>query len=346
MHHHYDFIIIGAGIMGLLTAYELAPTGARILLIDRQQAGRESSWAGGGILSPLYPWRAHNAIQPLFLQSLQRYPNLIQTLHHHSGIDPHYWPCGVSILNPPDRDQAIEWAQAQQLPITTIEKNLWLPFVAQVRNPRLLQALLSTLKQKPNIELIEHQPIVDFKKSNQTIISIQTQQQAFTAQQFIVCSGAWTSELLKPLNIHLSIEPILGQMLLVKTATDLLDHIVIKNDAYLIPRKDQFILIGSTVERTQFNKHITPSAKKYLWQKALDIHPSLSSAEIVTQWAGLRPGTPEGIPYIGRVTPFENLWINAGHFRNGLTLAPAACQLLADLILQKSPTIDPTPYQV
>ena len=345
MHSSYDFIIVGAGIMGLLTAYELAPTQARILIVDQQQAGQESSWAGGGILSPLYPWRAPDVIQPLFLQSLKHYPNLIEALQQQSGIDPQYWPCGLSILNPPDSDDAFHWAQEKKLPIHLIEKNLWLPFVAQVRNPRLLKALLNTLQKKSNIQLIEYQPILDFKKSNEKIISIHTPQQSFMAEHFIVCAGAWTNELLKPLNIHLPIEPVLGQMILLKPAEKILNHILLKDDCYLIPRQDGLILVGSTVEKTQFNKHITPSARNVLWQSALNICPSLSSAERVTQWAGLRPGTPEGIPYIGRVTPFENLWINAGHFRNGLTLAPASCQLLADLILKKSPALDPIPYQ-
>jgi glycine oxidase len=72
--------------------------------------------------------------------------------------------------------------------------------------------------------------------------------------------------------------------------------------------------------------------------------PALVDAEVVGHWAGLRPGSPEGIPFIGPVPGYDGLWLNCGHFRNGLVLAPASCQLLTDLLLGREPIIDPTPY--
>ncbi len=72
--------------------------------------------------------------------------------------------------------------------------------------------------------------------------------------------------------------------------------------------------------------------------------PELANAEPIAQWAGLRPGSPEGIPFIGPLASFDGLWLNCGHYRNGLVLAPASCQLLTDLLLGRKPIIDPAPY--
>jgi glycine oxidase len=76
----------------------------------------------------------------------------------------------------------------------------------------------------------------------------------------------------------------------------------------------------------------------------VELIPALADAEVVGHWAGLRPGSPEGIPYIGRVPGFDGLWLNCGHYRNGLVLAPASCQLFADVMLGRAPIIDPAPY--
>lgn len=358
----YDIVIIGAGIMGLLTAHELAPSHARILILDQQQAGKESSWAGGGILSPLYPWRAHCDLQPLFLWSLKNYPDLIKTLHQNSGVNPEWLPSGLLTLNTQDANNAHSWAQKNQLSIESLNNDqlkkqhpnlnakldsaLLLNFVAQVRNPRLLQALIATLAQKSNITLRENQPVIHIKKHASQITQIKTPDHLISANHFIFCSGAWSQKLLSPLTPSLPIEPVLGQMLVLKPKKNLIHSIILHEDHYLIPRQDGLILVGSTLEKNHFNKTTTDSAKHFLLNKAHAIIPELAQAECIHHWAGLRPYAPEGIPLIGQLPLFHNAWINAGHFRNGLTLAPASCRLLADLILQRTPIINPIPYQV
>ena len=102
--------------------------------------------------------------------------------------------------------------------------------------------------------------------------------------------------------------------------------------------------MGSTLERNGFDKQTTDEAKQSLYETALSICPELEKYELEHHWAGLRPGSPEGIPYIGPVPGVDNLYINAGHFRNGLVLAPASTRLLADQLLGQTPVIDPQPY--
>ena len=364
---NYDFVIVGAGIMGLLTAYELAHTHARILIIDQQHAGRESSWAGGGILSPLQPWTLPNALEPLLHDSFIRYPLLIEQLYKSSGIDPEYLICGLLSLNSEINNHSIEWAQtmpktvrweAKILSSELLQKNyphintnafqqgLLLPTIAQVRNPRLLQSLLKTLSTFPNITLLENQTVQPLQPSTQRkITQLTTVQEKINCDQVILCSGAWSAPLLQPLlGYALPIKPVLGQMLVMHPKKFLFNSIILHKDHYLIPRKDGRILVGSTLENCQFKKTTTASAKEKLFSIAQYICPELAHASIEAQWAGLRPYAPEGIPYIGRLSDYDNVWMNAGHFRNGLTLAPASSGLLADLLLNRKPKLDPTPY--
>jgi glycine oxidase len=95
-----------------------------------------------------------------------------------------------------------------------------------------------------------------------------------------------------------------------------------------------------------FDKTPTVDALESLKVSAIELLPALAKAVPVKQWAGLRPGSPEGIPYIGPVAGKPGLWLNCGHYRNGLVLAPASCQLFADLLLGREPVIDPAPYAV
>ncbi|MCK5871375.1 MAG: FAD-dependent oxidoreductase, partial [Methylococcales bacterium] len=115
---------------------------------------------------------------------------------------------------------------------------------------------------------------------------------------------------------------------------------------YLIPRADGKILAGSTVEQTEFNKSVTDDARESLHQFAIELMPSLKNAPLLHHWAGLRPATKHGVPYIDHHPEIQNITINAGHFRNGLVMAPASAQLMTDLILERPPSLDPHPYQL
>ena len=122
------------------------------------------------------------------------------------------------------------------------------------------------------------------------------------------------------------------------------------NRQYLIPRKDGHVLAGSTLEYVGFNKEITDSAYQDLWRAAVNMVPCLEHAPVVKQWAGLRPGSKDGIPTIDRHPEFENLIICSGHFRNGVILELGSARLAADLIenplVNKSKIDTETPYSI
>ena len=125
----------------------------------------------------------------------------------------------------------------------------------------------------------------------------------------------------------------------------MLTKIIRQNDIYLVARRDGHILAGSTREDVGFDKSTTEAAKELFFDRALDLLPELQEAQIVRQWAGLRPGSPDNVPTIDRHPQLQNLYINSGHFRYGLTMAPASACLLSNMLSQRAQPIDVAPYR-
>jgi len=364
-----DFLICGAGVSGLLLARELLAGGARVTILERNLAGREASWAGGGIVSPLYPWRYSEAVTALARHAQHAYPTLCAGLWEETGIDPELTVTGLLMLDADDDQEALAWAGQQQQHIDVLDsaqisqcvpglgrgfqQGLWMPDIANVRNPRLMKALRAAVQAHPRAELIEHCEVTGFvaqgSESRAQVTEVTTQvdgqRRSFQAEQYVMATGAWSADLLAPLGLQVPIEPVKGQMLLYQAAPELLTTMVLTRGRYLIPRRDGHILIGSTLEYRGFDKTSDREALQTLHQSAVEMLPALADVPVKAQWAGLRPGAPAGIPFIGTLPQYVNLHINAGHFRNGLVLAPAAAGLLADLLLGQTPRLDPRPYE-
>ncbi len=356
-----DITVIGGGVIGLMTARELSSAGATVTLIDKGFLGQESSWAGGGILLPLYPWRQNPAITHLVTQSLGLYPNLAAQLFEDTGIDPEWNPCGLLMTKVPDITAAINWCNHNnmvfeeidhgfnELGATTINP-LYLPHIAQIRNPRLLKSLKQDLLQK-GVKLLENCRLNAVNISHNKVTSLDTNRGTLPINQLIISAGAWTSQLMTQFfpalrNNRPQITPVKGQMLLYAAKPGTLRWIVLDDGHYLIPRLDGHILAGSTVETNTYDKTTTSEAKNLIDDFALKLLPALKDFPLVKHWAGIRPGTQNGVPYIGKHNEISNLSINAGHFRNGLAMAPASAQLMADLTLGRPTSVDPGDYRL
>jgi glycine oxidase len=230
------------------------------------------------------------------------------------------------------------------------EQGLWMPYVGNVRNPRLLKALIASLQQSPLFSVQTRTRVLGFQQLPQGRLQLRTrnnesgEKNTFSADRVIVCSGAWTRQLLESSGVDIPVVPVRGQMLLFEPCPGLINHIVLRQGKYLIPRLDGHIVVGSTLENTGFEKASTPEAKEVLLQHACGMVSGLEAVPVVAHWSGLRPGSPAGIPYIGVLPGWQNLYVNAGHFRNGLVLAPASARLMADIVLQRDLIIDSAPY--
>ena len=363
MHSIPDITFVGGGVTGLLSARLFSIAGANVTIVDKNRIGQESSWAGGGILLPLYPWRQADAISQLVMPSIAVYPELVEELIESTGLDPEYIVSGLLMTQLADLNKAQDWChrysvescpateeQLQYFPQIN-EQSLYLPGIAQARNPRLLKSLKQDLIQR-GVKVIENCHIEKITLKNNHVTAIASKSEVLDVNQLVISAGAWTAKLWAQLLSHYTatqpdIFPVKGQMLIFDAPVNALNTMVLENDRYLIPRRDGKILCGSTVESANFDKTTSEWARQSLATFARRLFPILESAPIIHHWAGLRPGTQQGIPYIDKHPEINNLAISAGHFRNGFAMGPASAQLLYELIAnQATTTLDPAPYQL
>lgn len=355
-----DCIIIGGGLIGMLTARALHRRGYEVTVTERGPFGREASWAGGGILSPLYPWRYADAVNRLAMVGQALYPELAHELIQATDIDPEWRRCGLLVLDAADAEPATSWARRWQVELRMLcveelarcepqlavqhAPSLAMPAVAQIRNPRFIKAIQAYLRQN-GVRMLADDEVVSVETRDNRVIGVKTAGGGFyESDNVVIANGAWSGKLLRQTRIDLHIRPIRGQMILLQAEPGVVRHIVLSGGHYLIPRADGQIVVGSTIEDVGFDAVTTDQALAELQTFAAALVPALAHAPVTAHWAGLRPGCGQGIPYIGSHPEIQGLYVNAGHYRNGIVMAPASAELLADLMTGQTPVIDPAPY--
>jgi glycine oxidase len=354
MTKHPDVLIIGGGVIGLTTAYFLAREGVRVEIVDKDDFGQEASWAGAGILPPGNPALARTPIDQLRAHSAALFPTLSADLRERTGIDNGYLRCGgLEFVGESDEADANEW-RGEGITFEPLEsKDLrlmepalaaelgtayHLPEMAQLRNPRHLKALLGGC-QALGVQLRAGCPVQGFEIQGQRVTAVKTDRSQLAAGRFLLATGAWTDPLLEPIGWRPGIHPVRGQIALLNTGVSLFRRILLWGARYLVPRPDGRVLIGSTEEDAGFEKRTTAGAIGELLTLGGQLVPRLAEAHLERCWAGLRPGSPDGLPFLGPVLGMENLFIAAGHFRAGIQLSPATGLVMKEMLLGQPRTV-------
>ena len=337
-------MILGAGVVGLSVAEQLILAGSNVTIVESSRFGRESSWAGGGILAPLCPWDYSEEVTRLTGLGASMFPSWSEALLNSTGIDPEYESSGMLVLPPYDSSVALGWCKEHDWRAVEQADSLLLPLIAQVRNPRLVQALGKNVERLGG-RIVEHCDVLGINVRSNKVSSISTACGEFSAENYIVTAGAWSKKILGEHALQLDIRPIRGQMLLFKFDSPPLKHILLQDGLYLIPRRDGHLLVGSTLEDVGFDKSTTVAARDMLRHRAETLLPALRGMPLIQQWSGLRPGSPHNIPTIGQHPRLKNLYINSGHFRYGVTMAPASARILINEITGAKQPFDVSPYR-
>jgi len=366
-HPGLKVAVIGGGVIGCLTAWYLARRGVTVTVLERGRIGGESSWAGAGILCPIHPWLYPDDFTRLVEASLARYPALSAELREISGISPEWRQSGLLIPEFADdrvrhRQAALAWSARFGWQVESLDRQalravepmlsadaegglLW-PEVGQVRNPRLLQAVRVAML-KSGVELLEGAEVVGVRDEGGRVCGVHMAGGAhIDVDHVLLAAGSWSGELAQRLGLALPVEPVKGQIVLLKASPESLRHIIKHDDAYFVPRADGRILVGASMERVGFSRGTTGEVVDELLAATYRIVPGLIQAEIERQWMGFRPGTPDGMPYLGPVSGRSGLWVATGHYRNGVALAPITAEVMVSWILGETPSLDLAAFRV
>ncbi|MDQ6988934.1 MAG: glycine oxidase ThiO, partial [Mariprofundaceae bacterium] len=344
-------VVIGAGIIGLLTGLRLKQQGVDVLILEKSKVGQESSWAGAGILCPIHPWLYPDIFTDLVNASLDLYPALEAELQRETGHDIQRMQSGLLIpcfaTDKIQHQTAAElWSRKfgwnmqrlnaeearEKLPILSsdISEALYWQDVCQVRNPELLTAVLLYLRQLevPIVEQCEVEELLEDGVGH--VVGVRTfTGQKYDADAVLLAAGSWSAALAEQAGFTLPVQPVKGQIVLLKSEVNTLQHIVKHDDVYLVPRRDGRILVGASMEHVGFQRGNTQAVLQSLLDATYRLLPELEKAEIEHQWMGFRPGSPDGLPFLGKVKSKQGLWVATGHYRNGVALAPITEQIMA-----------------
>jgi glycine oxidase len=361
MWQHPDVLILGGGVIGLSVAYSLAREKVHVEILDKGDFGQEASWAGAGIIPPGNPARARTPFDRLRAFSSEAFPGLSRELRERTGIDNGYLRCGGLVL-PESRDDADdqEWRgdgirceELSEPDLRRVEPNLapgfvralHLPDTAQLRNPRHVKALVAGCVSQ-GVRLRPGCPAFGLERDGGRLTAVNTVGGRLSAGQYLIASGAWSNTLLEQAGWRPGIRPVRGQIALLNTGVPLFRRVLMHGKRYLVPRPDGRVLVGATEEDAGFDKRTTACAVRDLLEFAIRLVPGLADAPLERSWAGLRPGSPDGLPFLGRVPGVENLYVAAGHFRAGIQLSPGTGTLMTELILGRPLTLPIEPFRL
>jgi len=353
MSQHPDVLILGGGVIGLSIAYTLTREKLSVEVVDRGDFGQEASWAGAGIIPSGNPVLARTPFDRLRALSCEAFPALSQELRERTGIDNGYLRCGGLELLAGEETDDEEWRGAgirceelTESDLLRLEPNLargfhkgfHLPDTAQLRNPRHVRALVAGCASQ-GVRLRPNCAVVELERSGSRIAAVHSDGGRLMAERYVIAAGAWSDALLAPLGWQPGIRPVRGQIALLNTSVPLFQRVFMLGKRYLVPRPDGRVLVGATEEDVGFDKRTTAAAIRDLLDFAIGVVPGLADVPLERSWAGLRPGSPDGQPFLGPVPNVENLFVAAGHFRAGIQLSLGTAIVMKELLLGQTPTI-------
>jgi glycine oxidase len=358
-------LIVGGGVIGLSSACALAAEGHDVQLAERETPGQRASWVAAGLLTPSSPWHYPQALVELCLRSEALYPDFVAELLEHTGHDAEYemsgmlYPEGVGLSAATVADESrrraamgfgmehLDRARLDALQpgfASAVEGAGWQPRSARVRPPRLMAALRRRAADL-GVLVSSRCPVQALVRGPRGIRGALTESgQLLEAEAVVLAAGPWSGRLAQQLGLSVQLRPVRGQILLLRGPPGLIGPTVNNGDSYLVPRRDGRILVGTTMEDAGFDDWTTPEAIARLRAAARALVPATAGMEAETWWAGLRPGTPDRLPYLGPVPEVPGLVLATGHYRNGILLAPITAAVVADVLAGRAPGVDIAPY--
>jgi glycine oxidase len=341
----WDVIVIGAGIIGLATAWELRKRGLSVLVLERGEPGREASHAAAGML---VGEGAENppALRPLALASARMYPEFVHQIEDESenkvdlrsegtllvGQEGHH--SSSNTLSKPEIERLEPELASGSNPVIRIEE--------RSVDPRALTAAVLQACLHRGVVVSSGEQVTSVNVSDRRVRGVTTPKTNYSAPRVVNCAGAWSGQF-PPYKFPT--RPVKGQMLAVISRRNLVRHVLRSPKVYIVPRSDGRILIGATVEEAGYDKRVLPDTIHRMYHEARELVPGLAEAKMHEDWAGLRPGTPDGLPILGS-TETPGYYVATGHFRDGILLTPITALLMTQVLTGETPAADLRAFSV
>ena len=347
----WDVVIIGGGVIGLSLAWRLRKTGAAVLLVEKGELAREATHAAGGMIAHCDPGNPPQ-LGKMIAASARLYPAFVTELRAEAFESPDLRTDGTIAFFASGEQPVCEgsrsldeadlarlepliayWGQAYLLPESSVD-------------PRKLSSALEKADRTLGVDFVTGATVTEVAVLGGQAAGVRTVKSFYAASVVVNCAGAWASHV-KP--IALPTRPVKGQMACVVPqgsehhSDPLIRHVVRTPDVYIIPRSDGRLLLGATVEEAGFDKRVDPATVQRLYQAATKAIPEIANMRLHDAWAGLRPGSPDGLPILG-ATSLPGYYAATGHYRDGIMLAPATALVMTQLLTGHAPEFDLQPF--
>jgi len=348
--------VVGGGVIGLATSLSLRRLGTKVLVLDKNQPGREASWAAGGMLADS---ECEPSLHPLAAASARMYPEFVQLLEDESRLKIDLRSEGTIVFpnNVPARCNASVVTSEQ---LRELEPELALAGPAlllheRTVDPRTLVAAMILAARHVGVDVAAGAEVTKIELEHGHVVKVRTRKTTYGCGKVVNCAGAWAGQI-GP--VAIPTRPVKGHML--ELAADLhghehssssathppslpVSHVIRAGETYIIPRSDGRIVVGSTLEEMGFDKRVDPEIIRGLHDSAARLVPKLSECRMLESWTGLRPGTPDRLPILGQ-TDVEGYYISTGHYRDGILLAPITALVVSQLLCGANPDFDLSPF--
>lgn len=354
-------IIIGGGVIGLATAFELARRDKQVTILEKGQFGGQATGAAAGMLAPYSEiGEDPDDFFTMCHKSLQLYPSWQEEVKKISGLTFEYntsgslhvvfheaderaletrlsWQKGWDVESEIVRGQSLRKLEPHLT--DDILAGMYYPGEHHLYAPDYIKALKEACV-KLGVQMIEGTGEVTFKEIQEDGVLLTTEHGGtFSADECIICNGAWTSFFEQTLEVRLPIFPIRGQICAYKRETENVQHMIFSSQGYVVSKANGSIVCGASEDVAGYETSVTEKGIGRLIKWSRRLFPFMESKEPFHRWAGLRPATQDGYPLIGRLPHHPNIIIASGHYRNGILLSPINAHIVADIYEHKNPVV-------
>ncbi|MDL4839620.1 glycine oxidase ThiO [Aquibacillus rhizosphaerae] len=355
MKNTYDSIIIGGGVNGCSIAYQLAKRGHSVLIVEKDRLAEQSSGAAAGMLAAQAELDQDGPLFQLARKSRSMFHNLSEQLKNLSGVDIELINEGMLKVALTEEEEChykkiiefqqsigekVEWLSPTEVCkketniSTEIRGAMYIPNDGQVSAKQLTLGFAKSAVSL-GVDILEYTEVEDILQEGGKVTGIATPISNYYAENVIVTAGAWSKRILARTNLSIQAYPVKGECFSVLHHKPLLKSTLFSEGCYLVPKKGGRIIIGATSNPHTFDKKVTVGGINQLMSRAISLLPAIAKTEFETSWAGIRPQTKDGLPFLGKHPSLNGVFIATGHYRNGILLAPITGELIADLVEDK-----------